>query len=92
MEIGLDDDKQNFGALTCVALVIFLRGYGAPYPRPLMASFGQFHQIWDVERFLSPTPESSRDTRYPRYVADYIRSLTVLGRELLEKTKVIDVY
>jgi hypothetical protein len=67
-------------------------GYGAPYPRQLIASFEHFHSIWDVERFLEPASKSSRDTRYPLYVADYIRSLTALGRKLIDVTELTDMY
>jgi hypothetical protein len=92
MQIGLDNDGEDFAPLTWLALVILLRGYGAPYPRQLIASFEHFHSIWDVERFLGPASKSSRDTRYPRYVADYIRSLTAVGRKLIDVTKLTDVY
>lgn len=92
MQIGLDNGGQHCVPLSWLALVIFLRGYGAPYPRKLLASFEHFHLLWDVERFLEPTPKSSRDTRYPRYVSDYIRLLTDRGRDLLDETKLTDVY
>ena len=92
MQIGLDWGGDDVLPLTWVSVIIFLRNYGAPYPRRLLASFEYFHSIWDVERFVGLPSESHREARYPNYVSDYIRQLTQDGLRLIADASPDDAY
>lgn len=92
MQIGLNDAGEDFRPLSWLALILLLRSYGAPYPRKLIASFEHFHLLWDIDRFLAPVSTTLRETRYPRYVADFIRLLSATGLDFLENTNPHDVY